>query len=53
VTEAKVLPDMVSFMMRPDRLSPDQRPYNPYQVAATFDNCRIKTLTVIEYIAWE
>jgi hypothetical protein len=52
-TEEKVLSDKVSFMLRPDRLGPDQRPYNPYQVITTFDNCRIKTLTVIEYITWE
>jgi hypothetical protein len=40
-------------MLRPDQLSPDHRPYNPYQVIAKFDNCKIKALIVIEYIFWE
>ncbi len=53
VTEEKMSTDKVTFMLRPDRLGRDQKPYNPYQVTATFDDCRIKTLTVIEYISWE
>jgi hypothetical protein len=51
--EARVTGERVSFMLRPDRLSPGQRPYNPYGVEAVFSGCRIKSLTVIEYISWE
>lgn len=52
-TEAKVSGDQVTFMLRPDRLSPDGRPYNPYRVQMDFDGCKIKSLTVIEFISWE
>ena len=51
-TEAKVSGDQVTFMLRPDRLSPDGRPYDPYSVAAVFLGCKIKSLTVIEFISW-
>ena len=53
VTEEKMSADKVTFMLRPDRLGRDQKPYNPYQVTAAFDDCRIRTLTVVEYITWE
>jgi hypothetical protein len=42
-----------SFMLRPDRLSLDGRPYNPYKVEVIFLGCKIKSLTVIEFISWE
>ena len=51
-TEAKVSGSQVTFMLRPDRLGPDGRPYNPYRVEATFLGCKIKSLTVIELISW-
>ena len=52
-TEARVSGDQVTFMLRPDRQSPDGRPYNPYGVEAVFHGCKIKSLTVIEFISWE
>jgi hypothetical protein len=52
-TEAHICGERVTFMLRPDRLSPDKRPYNPYGVEATFQGCKIKSLSVIEYISWE
>jgi hypothetical protein len=52
-TEAKVSGSHVTFMLRPDRLSPDGRPYNPYRVEAVFHGCEIQSLTVIEFISWE
>jgi len=52
-TEARISGDQVTFMLRPDRLSPDGRPYNPYKVEAVFLACKIKSLTVIEFISWE
>ena len=48
-TEAKVSGDLVTFMLRPDRLSPDGKQYNPYKVEAIFLGCKIKSLTVIMY----
>ena len=52
-TEAITSGDHVTFMLRPDRLSPDGRPYNPYKVEAIFHGCKINSLTVIEFISWE
>ncbi|MGA2377959.1 MAG: hypothetical protein ABSG85_01485 [Spirochaetia bacterium] len=52
-TEEVVGPDRVTFMLRPDRRSPDGRPYNPYRVEAVFDGCAIVQLTVVELISWE
>ncbi len=51
--EAKISGDQVTFMLRPDRLGRDGRPYNPYRVEAVFVGCKIKSLTVIEFISWE
>ncbi len=52
-TEAKVSGEGVTFMLRPDRLGRDDKPYNPYKVEAVFAGCKIQSLTVIEYISWE
>ena len=52
-TEAQTSGDHVTFMLRPDRLSPDGRPYNPYKVEAVFHGCEIVSLTIIEFISWE
>ena len=52
-TEVKVSGNRVKLMLRPDRLSSDNRPYNPYGVDALLLGCSIKSLTVIEYISWE
>ncbi len=51
-TGAKISGNQVTFMLQPDRLSPDGRPYNPYRVQVFFDGCKIKSLTVIEFISW-
>jgi hypothetical protein len=42
----------VQFMLEPDRMRPDGRPYNPFSVQAVLDGCRIKSLTVIERVTW-
>ncbi len=52
-TEAKVAGDRVTFMLRPDRLSPKGRSYNPYNVDAVFVGCKMRSLQVIEFISWE
>jgi hypothetical protein len=52
-TEARIIGDQVTFMLRADRLSPDGRLYNPYKVETVFLGCKIKSLTVIEFISWE
>ncbi len=51
-TEVKASSNEITFMLRPDRLGPRNKMYNPYQVNVTFENCRIKTMTVIELISW-
>ncbi len=44
--------NLVTFMLRPDRLRPNGRQYNPYKVEAFFNNCKVISLTVIEYVTW-
>jgi len=51
-TRLSVKGNVVQFMLEPDRLRPDGRPYNPYSVEAVLDGCRIRTLTVIERVTW-
>ncbi|MGA2640110.1 MAG: hypothetical protein ABSG21_04280 [Spirochaetia bacterium] len=48
-----VAQDRVTFMLRPDRRSPDGRPYNPYRIEAELKGCTIVRLTVVELISWE
>ena len=50
--DLKTSGDLVTFMLRPDRLRPNGRQYNPYKVEAFFNNCKIISLTVIEYVTW-
>jgi hypothetical protein len=42
----------VKFMLEPDRIRPNGRPYNPFSIEAILDGCRIKSLPVIEQITW-
>ena len=42
----------VSFKLMPDRLHPDQRPYNPFEVEAFFSGCQIEVLKVVERVTW-
>jgi hypothetical protein len=51
-TRLSVSGNTVEFMLEPDRLRPNGKPYNPYSVQAVLDGCRIKTLTVIERVTW-
>jgi len=51
-TKLAVKGNTVQFMLEPDRLRPNGRPYNPYRVEVVLDGCRIKTLTVIELVTW-
>ena len=48
-TEFQIKNNQVDFYLRPDRLGPDGRPHNPYEVTATIDDCKIQTLQVIEW----
>jgi len=48
VTEEVVAADRVTFMLRPDRISPSGRLYNPYRVEAIFEGCVISQLTIVE-----
>jgi hypothetical protein len=51
-TRLSVSGNTVQFMLEPDRLRPNGRPYNPYSVEVVLEGCRIKTLTVIERVTW-
>ncbi len=52
MSEFQTSGDSLTFMLRPDRIRPDGRPYNPYQVKITFAGCKIKQLNVIEFVTW-
>jgi hypothetical protein len=51
-TRISVSGNEVKFMLEPDRIRPNGRPYNPFSIEATLDGCRIKSLTVIELVTW-
>ena len=53
VSETKVAGDHITFMLRPDRVSPSGRPYDPYRVTATLAGNKITSMEVVEYLAWE
>jgi hypothetical protein len=42
----------VRFMLEPDRMRPNGKPYNPFTIEAVLSGCRIQSLTVIEQITW-
>ena len=42
----------VQFMLEPDRMRPNGKPYNPFSIEAVLDGCPIKSLTVIERVTW-
>ncbi len=52
VTRVSVSGPDVKFMLEPDRIRPNGRPYNPFSIEAILDGCRIKSLTVIEQVTW-
>src|SRR5271157_4184361 len=52
MTRVTVSGNRVQFMLEPDRVRPNGRPYNPFSVEAVLDGCRIKSLTVIERVTW-
>ena len=51
-TKMSVKGNTVQFMLEPDRIRPNGRPYNPYSVEVVLEGCKIKTLTVIERVTW-
>jgi hypothetical protein len=51
-SEAKLSPGEVGLMLRPDRLRPNGKQYNPYRVRLRFSGCRISSITVIEQVTW-
>ena len=51
-TKLSVKGNTVEFILEPDRLRSNGRPYNPYSVEAVLDGCRIRALTVIERVTW-
>ncbi len=52
MSEFQTFGDSLTFMLRPDRIRPDGRQYNPYQIKITFAGCKIKQLNVIEFVTW-
>ncbi len=42
----------VLFRLRPDRRSPDGRPYDPFTVRAEVEDSKIKTLAIAEFLAY-
>jgi hypothetical protein len=53
MTDVTVSSGRVSFWLRPDRLSPEKKPYDPYRVEVTLRKCLIRRMTVMEFLAWE
>jgi hypothetical protein len=51
-TRVSVSGGTVQFMLEPDRMRPNGRPYNPFSIEAVLDGCHIKSLTVIERVTW-
>ena len=51
-TEVTASGNRLTFKLRPDRLRPNGRQYNPYQVQIVFDGCKISSMTVIELVTW-
>ncbi len=51
-TEFEISGNKVEFVLKPDRLGRDQRQHNPYIVTVIFEGCKIKQMTVIEFITW-
>jgi len=51
-TRVSVSGNTVQFMLEPDRMRPDGRPYNPFSIEAVLDGCHITSLTVIERVTW-
>jgi hypothetical protein len=51
-TRLSVSGNTVEFMLEPDRMRANGKPYNPYSVQAVLEGCRIKSLTVIERVTW-
>jgi hypothetical protein len=47
-TEFMVSGKQVTFMLRPDRVGPNGREYDPYAVTIVFRGCKIASLTVVE-----
>ena len=42
----------VDLRLDPDRLTPERRHYNAYDIKVVFDGCLIKAITVIERVSW-
>ena len=51
-TRVSVSGNTVQFMLEPDRMRPNGKPYNPFSIEAVIDGCHISSLTVIERVTW-
>jgi hypothetical protein len=47
-----ISPTKVSFMLEPDRVHPDGRPYNPFSVEVFFSGCQIELIKVVDRVTW-
>jgi len=52
ITEVKLDDPKVMYRLRPDRRSPDGRPYDPFTVRAEIEDGRIRTLAIAEFLAY-
>jgi hypothetical protein len=52
IQEVQLSAGKMSFKLVPDRLDPENRPYNPYKVEVFFSGCQIEILKVVERITW-
>ena len=51
-SRVKVTGNQVSFILEPDRLRPNGKPYNPFRVEVALSGCMIKAMTVIDLVTW-
>lgn len=51
-SRVKAVSDRVTFLLEPDRLRPNGKPYNPFRVEVVLVGCKIKSLTVIDLVTW-
>ena len=50
--EIQISEGKMSFKLLPDRLHPNKRPYNPYDVEVFFSGCKIELIKVVERVTW-
>jgi hypothetical protein len=52
IADATRTGDTIAFRLRPDRKSPNGRSYDPFTIKISFIGTSIRSMTVIEFLAW-